>query len=184
MALLKKVATEPLAVAMTGVTLGNRVVVVGATDPALIAALAIKAGLTGRTCVVDADAARLAETARAVEREGGLVEPSTAPLTTLPYEAGAFDVAVLRDVLGEAAPATRQTIVAEVERVLRPGGRCIVIDTSARGGFGGWLAKPVSAEYFAAGGAPPILTAVGFAAVRTLAERERMAFTEGVKRNG
>ena len=36
---------------------------------------------------------------------------------------------------------------------------------------------------FSAGGPAPLLTTVGFAAVRTLAEREGLVFVEGVKRN-
>jgi len=41
----------------------------------------------------------------------------------------------------------------------------------------------VNTEFLSGGGAPPLLTAVGFAAVRTLAEREGLTFAEGVKRN-
>ncbi|MBW8713960.1 MAG: NAD(P)-dependent alcohol dehydrogenase, partial [Acidobacteria bacterium] len=47
--------TEPLAITMTGVKLGDRLLVIGAGDPRLIAALATKSGLTGRASVVDAD---------------------------------------------------------------------------------------------------------------------------------
>ena len=38
---------------MTGIKLGDRVLILGVSDTALIAALGIKAGLTGRTCIVD-----------------------------------------------------------------------------------------------------------------------------------
>src|SRR5262249_20082588 len=155
---------------------------VGCSDPALIAALAIKSGLTGRACAVDSSAERVASTAGAVERNGALVEMSTAPLTSLPYEDGTFDVVVLRDVLGNAA-AGPTAIVAEAQRVLRPGGRCVAIETSAHTSFGGLVSRPVNTEFISSGGALPILTAAGFAAVRTLAEREGLTFAEGVKRN-
>ena len=69
MAWLKKHTSEPLTVAMSGIKLGDRVLIVGCSDAALIAALAIKAGLTGRACTVDSVASRVAETAQAVERE-------------------------------------------------------------------------------------------------------------------
>ena len=55
---LKKDSSEPLTVAMTGIKLGDRVLIVGVSDTALIAALGIKAGLTGRTCIVDTMSAR------------------------------------------------------------------------------------------------------------------------------
>jgi ubiquinone/menaquinone biosynthesis C-methylase UbiE len=178
----KKSTTEPLTVAMIGIKLADRVLVLGCSDPPLIAALAIKSGLTGRACAVDSDAARVTAAAGAVERDGALVETSTSPLTTLPFEPGGFDVVVLRDVLGSAAADDRTRIVTEAGRVLRPGGRCIVIETAARSGLGGLLTRPVSTEFFAGGGAPPLLQAAGFAAVRTLAERQGLAFAEGVKR--
>jgi ubiquinone/menaquinone biosynthesis C-methylase UbiE len=180
---LKKRPSEPLTVAMAGIKLADRVLVVGCNDPALIAALAIKSGLTGRACAVDDVDTRVATAARVVEREGALVETWTTPLTTLPFEAGAFDVVVLRDVLGSAAASGRAQIVAEAQRVVRPGGRCVVIETSARSGLGGLLSRPVNTEFLSSGGAPPLMIAVGFAGVRTLAEREGLTFAEGVKRN-
>ena len=84
MAWLKKHTSEPLTVAMSGIKLGDRVLIVGCSDAALIAALAIKSGLTGRACAVDSVASRVAETAQAVERNGALVETATAPLSSLP----------------------------------------------------------------------------------------------------
>ena len=179
----KKSTSEPLTVAMIGIKLADRVLVVGCSDPALIAALAIKSGLTGRACAVDDDETRVAATATAVEREGALVETFATQLTGLPFDAGAFDVVVLRDALGTAQGTARPQIVGEAHRVLRPGGRCIVIETSARPGLGGLVSRPVNAELFATGGAPPLLQAAGFAAVRTLAERDGLTFAEGIKRN-
>ena len=182
MAWLKKSTSEPLTVAMSGIKLGDRVLVIGCSDVTLISGLAIKSGLSGRACAVDASAALVAETAQAVERNGALVETITAPLTSLPYESGAFDVVVMRDVLGNAL-VERAPIVAEAQRVLRPGGRCVVIETSAHSSLGGLVSRPVNSEFLSGGGAPPLLTAGGFAAVRTLAEREGLTFAEGVKRN-
>jgi len=180
---LRKSTSEPLTVAMSGIKLADRVLVVGASDPTLIARLAIKAGLTGHACAVDTDETRVAQTAQAVEREGALVESATAPLTALPYEAATFDVVVLRDALGSAPESERQGILAQTLRVLRPGGRAVVIETSARSGLGGLVSRPVNTEFLSAGGPAPLLTTVGFAAVRTLAEREGLVFVEGVKRN-
>jgi len=180
---LKKHSSEPLTVAMTGIKLGDRVLIAGVSDTALITALGIKAGLTGRTCIVDSGEREVAAAAAAIERNGALVESAVSPLTTLPYESRSFDVAVLRDVLGPARPEDRAAIAAQAERVIRPGGRCLVIETAARGGLGGLVSRRVNAEFHASGGATPLLAAVGFAAVRTLAERAGLTFTEGVKRN-
>ena len=180
---LKKSTSEPLTVAMAGLKLADRVLIVGCSDPALIAALAIKAGLTGRACAVDSDPALVARTARKVERNGALVEATATPVPALPFDAHAFDVAVLRDVLGALPPGSRASLVAEAHRVLRPGGRCLVIDTAARAGLGGLLTRSANTEFLDGGGPSPLLTDAGFAAVRTLAERDGLSFVEGVKRN-
>ena len=92
-------------------------------------------------------------------------------MTTLPYDAGSFDVAVLRDVLGQARAEERLAIAAEAERVIRPGGRCLVIETAAKAGFGGLVSRAINADFHAGGGATPLLTRAGFAGVRTVAER-------------
>jgi SAM-dependent methyltransferase len=177
----KPIGIEPLAVSMPGVKLGDRLLVVGCSDAGLIAALAAKAGLTGRACAVDSDQARVTRAAADVERAGSLIETAVARLPALPYDDASFDVVVARDVVAEAAG--REPLLREVHRVLRPGGRCVVIDTVG-GGLGGLFGgRGADAGYLAAGGAAAVLTAAGFRAVRTLAERGRLAFAEGVKRN-
>jgi ubiquinone/menaquinone biosynthesis C-methylase UbiE len=183
MAWFRNSTREPLTVAMSGVKLADRVLVVGCSDPALIAGVGIKAGLTGRACAVDTDATVVSHTARAVEREGALVETAAVRLTALPYAAGDFDVVILRDVLAGAAVTEQPAIVAESLRVLRPGGRTVVIETSATTSLAGLLSRSVHPAFFAAGGATPLLTAAGFAGVRTLGESGGLTFVEGMKRN-
>jgi ubiquinone/menaquinone biosynthesis C-methylase UbiE len=180
--LKKSAPSEPLAVSMSGVKLGDRLVVVGCGDPILIAQLALKTGLTGRACAVDDDAARVTSAARSVEREGALIETLTAPLTALPLDSESFDVVVLRDVLGSRGVHIRLACVAEAHRVLRPGGRAIVIESAARGGIGGLLQKrTLDADYVESGGAERALADGGFRAVRQLAERDGLLFVEGIK---
>lgn len=173
---------EPLSVSMAGTKLGDRVLIVGCSDPGLIAALAGKAGLTGRTCAVD-ESADVANKAGAFAlREGVLAETSRATLTALEFEAGTFDLVVLRDVLGrgEHSPGA---VVAEAARVLRPGGRCLVIDTAARSGLAGILGgQPAPADH--AYDPVAALTSQGFVAARVLAERDGLRFAEAVKKAG
>ena len=180
---LKKAApTEPLAVSMAGVKLGDRLLIVGCTDGSLIAHLAVKTGLTGRACAIDEDAARTARAASTAEREGALIEPFAAPWTELPFESAAFDLVVIRDVLAGLEMHRRPAALGEVLRVLRPGGRCIVIEGGGRSGLGALLSsQPANAEYTSSGGAARAMTSVGFRGVRTLAERGGARFVEGVK---
>jgi ubiquinone/menaquinone biosynthesis C-methylase UbiE len=183
MAWFKNSTSEPLTVAMAGIKLGDRVLVVGCSDPVLVAGVGIKAGLTGRACAVDADAARVARTARSAEQDGALVETATISLSSFPYVAGDFDVVILRDVLGAADPTQQQAIAGESLRVLRPGGRTVVIETSATTSLAGLVSRPVHPAFFSAGGATPLLTLAGFAGVRTLGESGGLSFVEGIKRN-
>lgn len=175
---------EPLTVSMSGVKLGDRLLVVGCGDAMLIALLALKTGLTGRACALDEDAGRTNRAARAVEQEGALIEPITAPWTQLPLEANAFDVVVIRDVLTTLDVHRRTPLAGEVLRVLRPGGRCIVIEGGGRTGLGALFQGRANAEYASSGGAETALAAAGFRAVRTLAARGGVTFVEGVKQSG
>ena len=180
---LRKSSGEPLAVTMAGIKLGNRLLLVGSSDPVLIAGLAVKTGLTGRACAVDASGAVSAHAAEIAEREGALIETITAPFTKLPLDAESFDVAVVRDVLAAMDAAGRAACLTEVHRVLRPGGRCLVID-SAPSGLAALLRRaPGGADYGAHDGPAHALESGGFRAVRTLAQSDGLLFAEGIKAN-
>jgi ubiquinone/menaquinone biosynthesis C-methylase UbiE len=165
----KATARDSLAVTMAGVKLGDRFLSIGLRDPALIAALAVKSGLTGHACAVDADAACVSSGAADIEREGGLAEVSQAPWSALPFENGSFDIVVVRDVFSTLTSDDRRASAAEALRVLRGGGRVVVVESTKR-------ARVDAASLTAA------LTAAGFAAVRVLAEAEHTIFVEGIKR--
>ena len=103
----------------------------------------------------------------------------------LPFDSGAFDVVVLRNVLNTIDAEARLRSAVDVHRVLRPGGRAVVIEDQSRGK----LVKLVRSgspdpQYARSGGAVHVLDAAGFRAVRTLAEREGQVFAEGVKAQG
>src|SRR5436853_469740 len=71
-------------------------------------------------------------------RAGALVEVEIAPPTTLPVEADAFDVAVIDDtagLLGTMDVETRARTVREIARILRPGGRVMVVAAMPRTGL-------------------------------------------------
>jgi ubiquinone/menaquinone biosynthesis C-methylase UbiE len=162
----KAAARDALAVTMAGVKLGDRFLSVGMRDAKLIAALAAKAGLTGRACATDADPARVAGGAAAIEAEGALAEVVHAPWDTLPYEPGSFDVALVRDVFSTLIPDEKTHCAAGILRVLRGGGRVVVVEAAKMNADA--LTTP--------------LKSAGFAAVRVLAEAEGAIFVEGIKK--
>ena len=174
---LRKAASEDLAVSMAGIKLGDRLLVVGCSDALLIAQLATKTGLTGRACAVDDEEATVTRAANIALREGALVETFVSPLGMLPLDAAAFDVAVVRAALGRLPSEHRIGCLTEVRRVLRAGGRCLVIDPARRALSA--LVGAGSSDY-----APvALLEAAGFKAARVLAEREGLMFAEAVKSN-
>lgn len=182
MSWFRKSQLDPLAVTMAGVKLGDRLLVMGTADTALIAALAGKAGLTGRACALDASESATTTAARLIEREGALVETYTAPWAMLPFDRDAFDVVVLRNVLNSIDADARLRSAVDVHRVLRAGGRAVVIDDQSRGKLGGLVRSgSTDPQYERSGGAVHVLEASGFRAVRTLAAREGQTFVEGVK---
>jgi SAM-dependent methyltransferase len=177
---------EPLAVAMSGVRMGERVLQIGIDDPALTGALAAKPGLSGHAAIAVADESAGERARNAAAEVGALADVSVTPLDALPFQAESFDSVVIHSVDGLLASLDegyRVRVAQECRRVLRKGGRVLVIEAGPRGGLAGLLrggAKPSSA-FEDAGGSAAILKAASFAAVRLLAAREGRTFTEGLK---
>lgn len=175
-------ALDPLSVSMTGVKLGDRVLVVGCGDPRLIAALAAKSGMSGRACAVDESPDLATKAGSVALKEGVLIETSSALPHALGFDGESFDLVVLRDA-GTRDRQSRALVVQEAWRVLRPGGRCMAIDTLAPSGVAAMLGGPAPARADSGTEAIEVLKAQGFVAVRTLAEREGLRFVEAVKKN-
>lgn len=180
---LRSSEQEPLTVSMAGVRLGDRLLVVGAGDPQLLAGVASKTGLTGRACVVDESETRTTAAVAAAERDGALVEGFAASNgTALPFGDSAFDVVILRNVLPGLDQGQRTVRLSETWRVLRPGGRALVIDGAERAGLQALFTRRTSREGSTEARETVLaLEAAGFRAVRTLAERAGLVFTEGVR---
>jgi ubiquinone/menaquinone biosynthesis C-methylase UbiE len=179
---LRKTSREPLVVSMAGVKLGERALLLGTSDGVLLAGVGTKSGLTGRTCVFGENDAAVRAAVTKAEADGALVEGFAGLWSALPFEDASFDVVIVRDVLPALSPDGRAGCLAEVMRVLRPGGRVVVIDTTGGGLLGGLLGSDGGRRFYAEeGGAARALEQQGFKAVRPLAERESKVFTEGAR---
>ena len=185
---LKKSDPYLLIVGMTGVKMGDAFLQIGCAHGGRLAAVAGKVGLSGRAAVVAPEETSAARARTAAEDAGVLVEVEVAPPTALPLNDGEFDLAVVDDtagLFGTMRPEGRVAAIRELIRVLRPGGRVLVIGAAPRGGLGALLSRTQSGPPFVASGdANKALEADGFKAVRTLAEREGLVFVEGVKPRG
>ena len=102
-------------------------------------------------------------------------------MSSLPFEPGSFDVVVARNAFPAIPAEARAAVVAEIARVVRGGGRCIVIDDLPRGALGGLIGGHRAETASPGAAAVALLAGGGFRGVRTLAEREGFVFVEGVK---
>jgi ubiquinone/menaquinone biosynthesis C-methylase UbiE len=179
---LRKSSLELLPVAMSGVRMGERALQIAIDDASLAGAIAAKVGLSGTAAIAVADDASAAKAREGAAKAGALVDVHVAPLQTLPFADNAFDAVVVHamgGLLTAMDEAMRVATLREANRVLRSGGRVVIIETGARGGLRGLIG----------GGAAPgdpkatvaALTTAGFRGARVLAEREGYRFVEGMK---
>jgi SAM-dependent methyltransferase len=180
------VGREPLAVSMSSVRPGEHVLQIGVNDPRIVQAIASKSGLTGLATIIVPNESS-AQKLQASSGEGSsMVEPRIEPLDHLPLEDGVYDVAIIHNVDGLLASLdspTRDRAMLECRRVLRPGGRLIVLDAGRQSGmraiFGGGHKR--APQYEAAGGTMAVLQSAGFTAVRELGDRDGYRFIEGLR---
>ena len=179
------VGREPLAVSMSSVRSGERVLQIGVNDPRIVHAIAGKTGITGLATVVVPDESGAHRISDVVGEGSSSPDVRIEPVDRLPFEDGAYDVAVIHNadgLLTSLDASVRNQSIREVLRVLRHGGRVIVLEagkpTGMRALFGG---PKRDAQFETAGGTVAALEAVGFAAVRVLGDREGYRFIEGLK---
>jgi ubiquinone/menaquinone biosynthesis C-methylase UbiE len=167
---------------MAGLKIGKSVLQVYGSDHGLIAALAKVVGLSGQAYAV----AQTQGDREAFERQaadaGVLVDVKVAEIVALPYDDDSLDFVVIKQVLGGLTQNDRVLCLQQALRVLRPGGRCLVVDTAMRGGLGAVLSRQsLDIRYVESGGAKHALEHEGFRGIRLLAERDGLSFVEGVK---
>jgi ubiquinone/menaquinone biosynthesis C-methylase UbiE len=176
-----------VAIAMTGVALGDRLLQVGCTDASLLGAIGSKVGLSGRVCAIVPDDAHAARAKRAAEKSGFLLELETGNLGHFPFEEAAFNLIVVDNqdaMLSSMRPEERVATLQEARRTLAPRGRIVIIERGTRGGLGALFtsASPHTVDpHYKSSGAIVALEAEGFRAARLLAERDGVSFFEGVR---
>jgi SAM-dependent methyltransferase len=176
---------DPLAIAMTGVRLGERLLQIGIDDPRSLGALAAKVGISGTAAIVAIDE-RGADQARAAIADASTVADIVVePDGSLPFDAASFDVAVIHSaggLLPSLADDVRARLLTETHRVLRAGGRAIAIEAGAPSGLKAVFspAPRVDERYARTGGTIGAMEAASFKPVRLLADRDGLRFIEGL----
>lgn len=166
---------------MAGVKMGDRLLQVGCSDGGALAAIAAKVGLSGRALAMVPDIATAVRVQKGAQRQGVLVDVEVAVPTTLPADAADFDLVVLDDAGGQFASLdaqTQLTVTRGAVRVLKPGGRVLVISALPAEGLAAMLGRGPKGPAF---DATPVLESGGCRFVRLLGEREGLRFVEGTK---
>ena len=167
------------ALAMIGAKPGQQILMLGAGNGEVAAALAGVTGLNGRTLVVDTAPEARSAVERAAADAGVLVEFEQVTWTRLPSETGVFDVVVVNQQLREVN-ADAAARLAEAIRVVRTGGRVVVIEGVKPTGWRGRLA-PARQPAVPADALRDLLTGTGLRAARVLAQAEGVTYVEGSK---
>jgi ubiquinone/menaquinone biosynthesis C-methylase UbiE len=107
-----------------------------------LAALAGKiVGPSGRVCGIDASPQMIARARAKAVRAGIEARFEIAAAQSLPFADSSFDVALGTLMLHHLGRAGRRELIAELRRVLRPGGRALIVDftepSAKRRGWGG-----------------------------------------------
>ncbi|HEY7291634.1 MAG TPA: methyltransferase domain-containing protein [Vicinamibacterales bacterium] len=182
----KREAPFPLIVGMSGVKMGDRVLQIGCAHGGHLAAIAAKVGLSGRALAVVKDDAAAERVQKASANAGVLVEVEIAPATRLPVDDASVDLAIVDDTdgsFGTMAADDRAASLREMLRVVRPGGRAMIIGAVPGQGLTAILSgAPKEPSFASSGAARQAFEDAGFRAARTLAEREGLVFVEGIKR--
>ena len=182
---LKRDNRHTLVVGMAGVKMGDRLLQIGCAHGGRLGAIAAKVGLSGRAVAVVPDTDGALRARKGAQDAGVLVDVHTAPATKLPLDDSAFDVVVADDtggLFGTMAAADLRTAVREIVRVLRPGGRVVMMGATPATGIGAMLSRGAAVPAFVvSGGAVTALNANGFRSARIIGEREGLAFAEAMK---
>lgn len=171
-----------LIIGMTSVKMGDRLVQVGCSDGASLAAVAARVGLSGKAVAVVPDTDAAVRVRRGAEHAGVLVESEIAPPDQLPLGDSEYDLVVIDDEVGQFAALDKDAqhaIVREAVRVVQPGGRVLAISGQrSSSGLAALFGRGSNASQFDATSA---LEGGGCRFVRLLGEREGLRFVEGTK---
>jgi ubiquinone/menaquinone biosynthesis C-methylase UbiE len=119
---------------------GESVLDVGCGTGTLAIAAKRHIGPAGTVCGIDASPEMIARAGKKARKAGVEVVFKNAAAQTLPFRDAQFDVVLSTLMLHHLPRKGRQQCAGEIRRVLKPGGRVLVVDFGASGRGRGFLA--------------------------------------------
>jgi|SRR5215471_2443346 len=107
---------------------GDRVLDVGCGTGTLAIAAKERVGAAGTVHGIDPSPEMIIRARRKVRKAGVEVRLKQAIVEALPFDDESFDVVLSTLMLHHLPPKARQTCAREIRRVLKPGGRALVVD--------------------------------------------------------
>lgn len=136
---------------------GDDVLDVGCGTGSLTMAAKRRVGAQGRVCGVDPSAQMIARARQKATRQGLAIDYQVGVIERLPFPDHSFDVALSSLMMHHLPDDLKRQGLAEIARVLKPGGRLLVLDVSRPSG-------PWQSDIH---GQPTLMRAAGFAQAET-----------------
>jgi ubiquinone/menaquinone biosynthesis C-methylase UbiE len=151
---------------LAAIQTGESVLEVGCGTGELTRRARARAGSTGLVCGIDPSAEMIGVARAKADRPKLGIDYRVAAIEALPFADGTFDL-VLSSLMMHHLPDDLKALgLAEVRRVLKPGGRLLIVDMKRPSGLLSRLALPFmvhGAMTHAVQDLPPVVAAAGFA---------------------